>query len=183
MILLTCNETWQKWCLQAKIGRWRGYERRRRGLCVSIPNDVRQTTAFVSPIDKDRARSKVRWSATTLATLQRSLLISSHLSTPCRPLPPLTIVLKNLFAGTRFPHHTDHPPPRPTLSRGLKNSPSWPAGGNHSNLLVIADKIPLLNTRQPTLARGHDERIESGRKHVFAMKGRALFSEPCQLSS
>ena len=121
MILLTCNETWQKWCLQAKIGRWRGYERRRSGLCVSIPNDVRQTTAFVSPIDKDRARSKVRWSATTLATLQRSLLISSHLSTPCRPPPPLTIVVKNLFAGTRFPHHTNYPPT--TLSRGLKSSP------------------------------------------------------------
>ena len=124
MILLTCNETWQKWCLQAKIGRWRGSERRRSGLCVSIPNDVRQTTAFVSPIDKDRARSKVRWSATTLATLQRSLLISSHLSTPCRPPLPLTIVVKNLFAGTRFPHHTNYLPT--ILSRGLKSSPRWP---------------------------------------------------------
>ena len=180
MILLTCNETWQKWCLQAKIGRWRGYERRRSGLCVSIPNDVRQTTAFVSPIDKDRARSKVRWSATTLATLQRSLLISSHLSTPCRPPLPLTIVVKNLFAGTRFPHHINYPPPAPTLSRGLKSFPRWRQPFDST---CLCRQNSALNTRQPTLARGHDERIESGRKHVFAMKGRALFSEPCQLSS
>ena len=35
-----------------------------------------------------------------------------------------------------------------------------------------------LNTRQPTLARGHDERIESGRKHVFAMRGERCFLSP-----
>ena len=175
MILLTCNETWQKWCLQAKIGRTRGYERRRSGLCVSIPNDVRQTTAFVSPIDKDRARSKVRWSATTLATLQRSLLISSHLSTPCRPPPPLTIVVKNLFAGTRFPHHINYPPPAPTLSRGLKSFPRWRQPFDST---CLCRQNSALNTRQPTLARGHDERIESGRKHVFAMRGERCFLSP-----
>ena len=178
MILLTCNETWQKWCLQAKIGRWRGYERRRSGLCVSIPNDVRQTTAFVSPIDKDRARSKVRWSATTLATLQRSLLISSHLSTPCRPPAAPDDSCEEPFRWNSVspPHQLSS-----TCTNIEQRSEKFPQVASWRQPFdssCLCRQNSALNTRQPTLARGHDERIESGRKHVFAMRGERCFLSP-----